>query len=724
MKEKPILSISLLSSGRNKTLKKCLDSLVPLMEAVDSELILVDTGCDEEMQKLMREYTEQIIPFTWCNDFSKARNAGLEKANGEWFLYLDDDEWFIDVNQIVAFFKSGDYRNYGSADYIQRNYRDYQEKRYSDAWVSRMVRLDGKVRFVSSIHEYLYPVSGKKKLLDAAVKHFGYIFDSEEEKRKHSRRNISLLLDMIEKERLNIRWWVQIANEYRGIEEFQRLQELCEEGLEVFQKYNNGQVNRDRGCLYVGRMLADVVFYQWDEAIKSYQNAMADERNTDMCRAGLQMLAAEAYINLERYEECETCCRNYLRIYHKLKDNVVELRLQGAFLVREAFEDEERGKIYSYLICCGLKRKDTGALKEFFSCIGWEKERVSIQNELIPSIIEAMAELDYEEEFVSMVQTMVNRKGVDDVVWKQVLQQEKKAQELPEPERFERLLRIFSQVESDYYYCWYLKICYADVCNASDELEHFYKKLFDCVSEIFLLDDSVYSIAEKNHVDLGKLFDGISFDKWRRGVDGFCENTSLDRLHDRTEIILRAWGGKTDNVRCAYFMQKAAEAEIIYSPVREDYYAMRERFQTFCVRCLNFYGLFFKETAFHGEMELLPPACRAAVLLQQLLTAQEAGDRKLAGEYIKKVMGVFPSFDAAIMAYAKLYAEEEQSKLSEKNKQAEEMKILATQIKEKVRFLIEQGEKKSAGIVLEQLTRMAGEDAETQQLKAQCEEEI
>lgn len=111
MSEKnPILSISLLASNRKDTTKKCLDSLKMIMERIDCELIIVDTGCDEEMQALLHEYTDQIIPFTWCNDFSKARNAGLEKCSGEWFLYIDDDEWFENVDELVEFFQSGEYK--------------------------------------------------------------------------------------------------------------------------------------------------------------------------------------------------------------------------------------------------------------------------------------------------------------------------------------------------------------------------------------------------------------------------------------------------------------------------------------------------------------------------------------------------------------------------------------------------------------------------------------
>ena len=96
--KKVLLTISLLVSGREETTIKCLDSLTPIMQEIPSELILVDTGCSQELKAKLQEYTQQIIPFTWCNDFSKARNAGLERANGEWFLYLDDDEWFVECD--------------------------------------------------------------------------------------------------------------------------------------------------------------------------------------------------------------------------------------------------------------------------------------------------------------------------------------------------------------------------------------------------------------------------------------------------------------------------------------------------------------------------------------------------------------------------------------------------------------------------------------------------
>ena len=113
MGKRPILSISVLASNRVDTIGRCLDSLIPIMEQIPSELILVDTSTDVRIRPILENYTDKIVSFTWCNDFSKARNAGLALAKGEWFLFIDDDEWFVEIQELLDFFLSGEYKKYG-----------------------------------------------------------------------------------------------------------------------------------------------------------------------------------------------------------------------------------------------------------------------------------------------------------------------------------------------------------------------------------------------------------------------------------------------------------------------------------------------------------------------------------------------------------------------------------------------------------------------------------
>ena len=51
-----LLTISILVSGRAETTEKCIRSLAPIMDEIDTELILVDTGCGSDLRKKLELY--------------------------------------------------------------------------------------------------------------------------------------------------------------------------------------------------------------------------------------------------------------------------------------------------------------------------------------------------------------------------------------------------------------------------------------------------------------------------------------------------------------------------------------------------------------------------------------------------------------------------------------------------------------------------------------------
>ena len=437
---KPVLSISLMSNGKKNTVRRCLDSLAPVMEAVPSELIIVDTGCDEATASIIREYTENIVPFTWCNDFSKARNAGLKRACGEWFMYLDDDEWFEDASQLISFFTSGEYKKYAGACYIVRNYADYEETAWEDVWVSRLIRLDKDTHFESSIHEYLYPVKGVSKLIHSYVKHFGYIFDSEEEKAAHAHRNITLLSEMVKKEPDNIRWWVHLAQEYRVINDMEKLETLCRDALQQFKATDAYNINNFRGTFYVGLLMKYITQHEYKKALVQFKDAIADRRNTDICKAMLYARAAELYYTLGQYEECGYCCKEYMKRYDALHMNEEECYMQGSIFTHETCKKEIRNNVYSFFIkCCVLKGDRDGFITYFYK-IGWKEDMIHIYYSLIGDVLEGMAILPYTDKFVDMAQTMMERRGINQLTVEKLKELEKTA-----PQQFEALFNIFSK---------------------------------------------------------------------------------------------------------------------------------------------------------------------------------------------------------------------------------------------------------------------------------------
>ncbi|MCI9441555.1 MAG: glycosyltransferase [Ruminococcus sp.] len=225
------LSISLLASDRAASLERCLDSLQPLLMQVPSELIIIFTGTDTQVRDIAARYTDQIIPFTWCNDFSKARNIGLNQARGEWFMYIDDDEWFEDTAEIRDFFLSGEYRKYHSACYKQRNYTDWAGIRHSDFHAFRMSRNSSGLRFINPIHEQMSPWKDPCKYFDDYVHHFGYVRDNVQYMvQTKVSRNIPMLLDDIQKHPLYIKNYIQLIQEYFVDKDWTNAEKYCRKG--------------------------------------------------------------------------------------------------------------------------------------------------------------------------------------------------------------------------------------------------------------------------------------------------------------------------------------------------------------------------------------------------------------------------------------------------------------------------------------------------------------
>lgn len=689
--KKPILTISMLSSNRRDTIRKCLDSLKTLRERVSSELIIVDTAHDEEMKKILLEYTDQIIPFTWCNDFSKARNVGLDAANGEWFLYLDDDEWFIDTKEIEDFFLSGMYKEYTLAYYLQRNYADFAGTSYNDVRVSRMFRIWNNVRFVSSIHEYPYPLSGKSKLLHSAVEHYGYVYDTEEKRYQHFQRNVPLLRDMIQKERKNPRWWLQLIQEYRCVDQYPELQKCCEEALEIFTGINNIDVDIARGSFYNGIIWKNLKFYEYANAEKVLKQALADQNTTQMCKAALYNSAANIYFHNKDYELCEDYCRKYLKIYEALNGNDEEIYKQGFFFVDEAFNLDNVEQLFCIYMSCGMRKEpiDTTALREYFWKLGWRNKYLYLESSFVSDVINAFGKLPYEEEFVKMAAAMIQRDGIDAMVADCMQKKEK-----DELEEFARLERIFLQMPGNQIYIVYLKL-----------------------------------INAKDIADIEIILAGIGFYKWKVAVDYLCS-----RIDEVKDLELQALLDNADEKYGAYrdyFMLRSAEIKLCRHD-KQDYDGLRECIRSFCRNTYTFFSRFFKETAFTGEMEMLPVQGRIAVHLGNALEAEAGGNIKEASAFLKKCLDIYPPLNEVIRIYSVLFAEkqkerlkaeEEEQKLRQQSVNAQ-MQLLAIQIKDKIRVLLGQNLIAEAQQALEQLKLLLPDDQELIALEAEIRQRL
>ncbi|MFZ4650238.1 MAG: glycosyltransferase family 2 protein [Rubrivivax sp.] len=191
---------------------------------VDDVLVL-DTGSSDGTPELARAAGARVAHFSWCDDFSAARNAALDRAGGRWHLVLDADEWLAEggpaLRQAAALEP-----DFVGAVHLTNSFGPDAASRSSE-WLSRL--LPGSVRYVGRIHEqpqHRLPV----RRLDVHIGHDGYAPEALQAKRG---RNRLLLEEGVRQSPQDAYLWYQLGKDAAVYEEHAAAEAAFERAWEL-----------------------------------------------------------------------------------------------------------------------------------------------------------------------------------------------------------------------------------------------------------------------------------------------------------------------------------------------------------------------------------------------------------------------------------------------------------------------------------------------------------
>lgn len=187
MKKNITLSLCMIVKDEEKTLERCLKSVITFID----EIIIVDTGSKDKTKEIAKKFNAKIFDFEWVNDFAKARNYTFSKATKEYILWLDGDD-FIERDSIKKIEKL--VRNFDKKiDFVSGEYillRDAKGNVSYSLRRNRIVKREANFKWIGHVHEYL-EVFGNGISGDFAIEH-GKI-------KEYTNRNLQIFKEMDEK---------------------------------------------------------------------------------------------------------------------------------------------------------------------------------------------------------------------------------------------------------------------------------------------------------------------------------------------------------------------------------------------------------------------------------------------------------------------------------------------------------------------------------------------
>ena len=168
---------------------------------------------------------------------SAARNYGIKNAKGEWYMSIDDDEWFESVEDIIDFFRSEKYKHYLFASYIQRNYHSLSLTTYDDNLAPRIAKITSSLHFEGRIHDSLIGIEENDLYCSKDIAHHtGFHHDNIESLTAKTKRNLSsLYFDLYEYPK-DLRYTYQIANEFNVLFQAKHAIAYLYRGLSINQE--------------------------------------------------------------------------------------------------------------------------------------------------------------------------------------------------------------------------------------------------------------------------------------------------------------------------------------------------------------------------------------------------------------------------------------------------------------------------------------------------------
>ncbi len=251
-KIRPTLSLCMIVKNESKYLSKAVNSVRSIVD----EIIVVDTGSEDDTVDVAKSLGAKVFFYEWNDDFSAARNFSISKATSDWILVLDADE-SVSEKDLPKIRKFLNLRENAAYRFMQRSYLDDagvvgwkpndgadDEGRgyggYFDSPLTRLFRNGCGFKFSGKVHEVVEPSilrKGKNIITtNIPIHHFGKV-RSERKMAEKGELYLNIGKEKIKREPDNPNAYYELGAQCFELNMFGEAKKYYEKALEIDSRH-------------------------------------------------------------------------------------------------------------------------------------------------------------------------------------------------------------------------------------------------------------------------------------------------------------------------------------------------------------------------------------------------------------------------------------------------------------------------------------------------------
>lgn len=610
-----VLSIGMIVKNEEKHLENCLSALKNLTDHISSELVIVDTGSTDRTKEIALQYTDKVYDFEWIDDFAAARNYGLKKAKGKWFMFLDADEYFDeDCSQMIKFFSYSelyDSEKWNCGTVSMRNYNDKNGKNFSLFYPLRLAKNTSKLLFNGKIHEHFENIEIPIANFETVVHHYGYVSDNSNFKNK-SKRNMPLLLNEYEKRPTDARLVGQIIDccddkikKEKYVETVLKLIELPENKSSI-----NESLWRAIKCYNINK--------KYDKAIdvaNKYLEIDNNDKNVSVLDIYVQQ--AFAYAAIFNFCDANVAYEKYLKAYEAYKQGKMFMHDASIIVISNASEEAyNTNKLNHVITLC--KTQEYEKAKEILEEFDIEKLELADYKNWISNYYLILEQLKDYKQAIEIYQKALATKDKDKIKLAVQIFENFYSSHLLDREDF---VNAIAESDAEGLYIELMKIVRAD--NNGEDIT---AALTDFIHRV---DDWKYGYAEaiylcmKHNIDINDILITLSNSIMK---SHFPIIATTHEEYAQTVIDYCKSFDYTQSIHAMLWMTSALETAVLSSAnLYEEQRAVL--YDTFvCVLSDYIYNIYNQELLNVDDVDVLPELHRFGFYMTLAFTAQNDGD--------------------------------------------------------------------------------------------------